>query len=260
MLVLLVEAPASAASLIQYVTKTSALNSTSPKQLSMTCPAGYVAISGGARITGGSAQVTISKMRPHSAIQPGHMSFEAREDADGYQSNWKFSATAICYYKPAGFTYIERASQSTSGMVTAGRCEDQQVLGTGYITGGAVLKGMYELEGRKLLAFGPAHSPGSPTELNVTTVSVCADEQLPGIRMVHVSSPINTSVQKYVSASCPAGTTLSGVMGRLGGSTTNVVVDSFDVDGNGVRVGGQTEGLATDISWNVTATAVCTTA
>jgi hypothetical protein len=79
----LVASPAQAVVGLQYVTSTTASDSTSPRSLAVICPSGTVAINGGAYITGAIGSVSVRQLRPAQLFGVTFLSVVAQEDPDG---------------------------------------------------------------------------------------------------------------------------------------------------------------------------------
>jgi hypothetical protein len=82
----------------QSVRATSASNSTSPKQVSVDCPAGKRAVGGSARLAGFISEValTASSGEGSDPAAPNSWFASAREVGAGTASNWSIRVDAIC--------------------------------------------------------------------------------------------------------------------------------------------------------------------
>ena len=94
---LAVASPAQAVPGLQYVTASTASDSTTPKALTISCPSGTAAIGGGAYLNGAIGSGLLRQVRPFRGRLGGYgLNVVADEDTDGFAGSWSLTATAVC--------------------------------------------------------------------------------------------------------------------------------------------------------------------
>lgn len=78
---------------LEVINGQSAINSVNPKFLELSCPAGKRVHGVGGEIVGGNGQVRLTEMRATSLTT---VTVRAAEDEDGFGSDWKVRAYAVC--------------------------------------------------------------------------------------------------------------------------------------------------------------------
>jgi hypothetical protein len=110
--VVLPATPAAAVPGRVVVTATSLSNSLSPKGVTASCPAGTVALGGGAKITGGAHHVRIVRSSP---LLGADWVASAWEDSYGYAGDWSVTAWLICAPAPPGYQIVTVTTTSDPG-------------------------------------------------------------------------------------------------------------------------------------------------
>jgi hypothetical protein len=226
--------PAAAVAGLQYMTATSAFDSTSPKTLVLTCPGGRAVIGGGAHLTGALGQATMRQIEPIRVNGIGALRVIAEEDPDGFAGSWMVSAAAVCIAPPAGLRYVRvSATDPGSAWATAG-CGRDHVIGGGYVASetAAVKAAGIETDARNraYVSTEPSRVPGALVPVTSTAIAVCASVPLPGQTQVTVATPENSADGKTAIATCPVGTQVIGIGGDLYGFRAHTVIDDFQIN------------------------------
>src|SRR5215207_832918 len=157
--------PAAAIPGLGNVSAATVVDSSVFKSATANCPAGQRVIGGGARLTAGTSEVSLTRMAPDAAGTAYQAS--AYEDADGFAGNWGLTVTAICANMPPGYAIVTATSpvgSPATATITATCPANSRVLGTG----GAVSPG----RGVVLLT-GTVPSPTvGPTSVTVTGAEI----------------------------------------------------------------------------------------
>ena len=89
-------APAYAVPGLTTVTLTGALDSTTVKTVTATCPAGTAVIGGGGHAVDSPFHILLTGLRPVVTVFGSGYQVTATEDESGFGSNWRLRAYAIC--------------------------------------------------------------------------------------------------------------------------------------------------------------------
>ncbi|MEU8006177.1 hypothetical protein AB0B66_33890 [Catellatospora sp. NPDC049111] len=257
-----IQSPAEAVAGIQYVTSTSATDSSAAKTVVVHCPIGTVSIGGGAQLTGATGQATIRQITPTTVLGRGALVVIGNEDSDGYAGTWNITATSVCIPTPAGFRYV-RVTVSDPALVWAtADCAGQRIIGSGYTvspTAKAMATGIQiDNRDRAYLSVEPGNVPGAVTPVTGTVTAVCADSRLPGTVQVSASTPQNSANPQTVTVTCPAGTQIVHIGGDLWRVRGHSVIDDFQiVPPNRVTVTGYEDELGNPNVWATEAYATC---
>jgi hypothetical protein len=256
--------PALAAIGAQYVTGSSATDSTGPKSVVLLCPAGTVPVGGGASITGAGAggQVMIRQVRPLRWIGLNHVVVTADEDPTGYAGVWSLSATAFCVPAPSGLRYLTATATDPAQASASVSCGSQHLIGSGFGASatGSVKAAGTDLAGNRATArVERSVVPGATTPVTASATAVCADRPLPGVVQVTRSTATVPAASQFAAVGCPAGTEVIGVGGALHSADDHVVLNGFMVVGSGGgRAVGYWDGLGgAPERWAVSVTATC---
>jgi hypothetical protein len=270
----LTAAPADAVSGLTRVTKSSASNSRTRKQVAAVCPAGTRVVGGGGTVVNGGGQVVIQRLEPQRTTAGDRFVVAAREDQTGFAGSWRLTAHALCADPLPGQQITSNPLRASSDAVQSqlALCPSGQTQ-IGY--GGRVDNGAGQVHVTELFDFfGPPvgvtflrareDADGYAGSWGVTPFAVCVDATaVNGFVGVAALSP-SSSGNKSVSLSCPAGTQVHSAGGALlSGSLQlapgNLIIDKIAVDPSVTRVtvrGAEDENGTTD-TWAVRAVALC---
>ncbi len=258
-------APAYAVPGLQYVTTSSAMNSTSPKSLALVCPSGRVPINGGAYLTGAIGNATLRQIVPLQIFGAPFLSVVAEEDADGYAGSWSVTATAVCIPTPAGFSFVSASGSDPSSAWVTASCGSKHIIGSGYIVSptASMMAAGAEIDSRNraYLSVEWSQVPGSATPVTGTAVAVCADAPLPGLRQLSTTSPVDSINGKTATTVCPTGTQVVGIGGDLWWLRHYTVIDDFAIypAANSTSVTGYENELGNPDGWGIDTYALCAT-
>src|SRR5262245_20957593 len=177
--------PAEAVSGLTRVTKISASDSTTAKQVTAMCPAGKRIFGGGAEIVNGQGQAVVQRLQPRSTATDDRFVVGAREDSNGYAGAWRLRAFAVCADPLPGQQIIATTAptSSDSQQSLVGLCpNDQREVGFGgRINNGAGqvrLSDLYDFFGppSSLLIVGAREDPdGYAGQWSLSSYIICAD-------------------------------------------------------------------------------------
>jgi hypothetical protein len=260
----LTAAPAAhAATGIEYISTTSSSDSTSPKSLVVTCPAGKVPINGSAYLTGAVGNALIRQIVPLQIFGGMFLSVVADEDADGYAGSWSVTATAVCVPTPSGYSLVSASLTDPSSAWVTVACGTKRVVGGGYIvspTGSMMATGIEtDSRNRAYLSAERTLLPGSASSVTGTVVAVCVDANALPVRQVSATGPINSTSPKSLTTTCPAGTQVVGVGGDLWWLRHHTVIDDFRINSatNSVTITGYEDQIGNPDGWAIDTYAVC---
>jgi hypothetical protein len=248
-----------------FVQATSASNSDTSKSVTAFCPAGKVVHGAGGKITDtGDGDVVLAAAMPDVALT----SVTARGEEHGiFSGNWTVTAYAICRAAPANMQLVtaDSANDSVSPKTTPAVCPaGLSLYGMGFDlhnTFGEVSPDDVEPSFGLTLATVTAYennSYGDPWY--TTTAAICGDPAATMQRVSQLSALLDSSSPKTVDASCPVGTFLTGVGGRLDSMEGNGILSAVKPDNalTKAHARGVEDGLH-DVDWHVSAYAVCVT-
>lgn len=256
------QSPAAAVAGIQYVTSTSATDSSAAKTVVLYCPAGTASIGGGAYLTGATGQATIRQIAPTTVLGRNALVVIGTEDSDGYSGTWNITATSVCVPTPAGLRYVRATVGDPSLVWATADCAGQRIIGSGYTvspTAKAMATGIQiGASNRAYLSVEPGNLPGSVTPVTGTVTAVCADQQLPGTVRVSVSSAQDSANPKTVIVTCPAGTQIVHLGADLWRVRGHSVLDDLRIiQPNRIVVTGYEDELGNPDVWAAEAYATC---
>jgi hypothetical protein len=268
-------APSQAASGLTRVTKVSASDSTTSKQVAAVCPAGKRVVGGGAEIVNGRGQVVLQRLQPVRTATDERYAAGAREDATGYGRDWRLRVFAVCADPLPGQQIISstapRTSDSQQSLV--GLCPNgQREIGFGgrINNGGGQVRftDLYDFFGppSSLLIVGAREElDGYAGQWSLSSYTICADEAAASdFVLVAAPSPTN-STNKATTVTCPAGTRVhtAGAQLRADGigqaTTASLVIDKVGIDPalTSVTVRAVEDQAGTNAAWSVIAFALC---
>jgi len=265
---LTVAEPAAALPGLQRVVVNTATDSTNTKRAVARCPIGTQVVGGGASIVNGVGQVLLTGYRMVDSV-PDYVLVSATEDQDLYSGSWALYAYAICAAPVAGVQIVSNSSAggSPSNQTVIVSCPaGTQVFGMGgWIDGGngqVILDAVYVLAGLTGVgAIGVEDEDGYAANWVVTAFAVCAPP-VSGQQSVSAQQPpsgFDSTSPKTVTLSCPAGTAVHGIGGRLQGAlqdnTLDDLVPSAALDSVIVKAYEDQDGEPD--GWFLTAIAIC---
>jgi hypothetical protein len=220
--------PAHAVPGLAQVTNTTVADSNVFKGVSVDCPAGKLAVGGGASIGGGGAGVAVT----HFAPLPGGTGFGAKayEDKDGFVGNWTLTVHAVCADPLAGYEIKEATSlpgSPSEASMVAFCSAGKQLLGTGAEVspgrGDVILTGSIPIVSAPngVRAVGQETEGGFLDNWTVSAWAICADP-VPGHTVVAATTPIDSPPLKAALVTCPAGTAAHGTGMHISGGVGEV--------------------------------------
>ena len=267
--------PSQAVSGLTRVTKVSASNSNTNKQIAAVCPTGKRVLGGGAEIVNGQGQVVLQQLQPRRTATDDRFVVGAREDGGGFAGAWRLRAFAICADPLPGQQIIvstaPRSSDPQQSIVGLCPTGQREVGFGGKINNGAGqvrLTDLYDFFGppSSLLIVGAREDPdGYAGQWSLSSYTICANESATnGFVLAAAVSPTN-SQSKSVTVTCPAGTKVHTTgaqlrVDQIGQAITNsLVIDKITVDPSltsaTVRTVEDQNGTAG--AWSVVAFALC---
>jgi hypothetical protein len=239
---------------LQIVSATSATNSID-KSITATCPVGKNVIGTGAELNGALGDVVIDEIIP-TATTVTATGFENGASA----RNWNIRAYAICANPLPGLQIVSAtsANNSVNKSITARCPAGKSVTGTGAELTGAL--GDVAIDEiipslTSVLATG-FENGASARNWNIRAYAICANP-LPGLQIVSATSA-NNSVNKSITATCPAGKVVTGTGAELTGALGDVFIDDQTPTATTVVATGFENG-ASARNWNIRAYAICAT-
>lgn len=221
-----VAAPASAVPGLVFVSGVSAFDSTSSKEALAVCPTGTRILGGGGYLSGGGRQVGFVRLQ---ALGSSDRFAVGAAENGAYASSWRVHAYGICGQAPAGLGYISFQTVSDSNgykIATASCPAGKRLISVGARTtngGGNVV--IDDLRPNATLTSatvtGYEDEAGYAGNWSLWAYGVCANP-LPGLQLVTVTSAVN-SIDKAISAPCPAGKRLHGVGAETNGGVGQAI-------------------------------------
>jgi hypothetical protein len=238
---------------------TSPSNSLTSKSATVSCPAGDQVLGVGGGIGNGSGQVIVDdwmQLNPTQAAVRG-------VEANPFASNWTAGSTAICAAPLAGrVQVIDTSAATTYDKYETATCPaGRQLVGVGAdILGGngdVMIEEMVpDLPTNSVTVLAHEVNP-TPANWQARASAVCA-YPLPGAIRVFNTSASSSRDSKTVTASCPAGTVVTGTGAETNSSGGEAGIESIEptafIDGVTARA---TEINPTGLSWTVSAFALC---
>jgi hypothetical protein len=249
----------------EQVSALGAFDSSSNKSVTVSCPNGKQVTGGGGGMPFLTGQVVLRQVRPNAALTS--VTVQGAEDQNGQAAGWAVNAMAICATPPGGLQRVSATSPSDSSnkSVTAACPAGKRLLGTGAeLAGGGgqvALNDIIPGSGLQSVTVRALEDEdGTAATWSLTAHAICSNP-VAGRERVVAMSPTDSS-NKTVTATCPAGTRLTGVGGELAGGGGEVVLDGLFPSPALTRV----EVLASEDddgtagNWSVRAFAICAAA
>ncbi len=247
------------------VSATSSTDSTSFRTVVAYCPAGKSITGVGAAITGGAGDVVLEGYAPvHGSSD--YAIAEANEDVTGYAGNWSLTVYAFCVTMNPAIVIVSAATSATSDdyKVASVACpEGDESIGVGgWINSGAGQVYLNDVYPPGVLSGGGAIGVevlnGYEGLWSIRAFAVCVPWSSQ-ISEVDAESVSDASTPKTVSASCPAGTYIHGLGGRIdqdiAHETLNVVVPNRNLTAETIR--GYADEYGQPLPWAIIAIAIC---
>jgi DNA-binding XRE family transcriptional regulator len=258
----LVATPAQAVPGLVDVTVGSANDSTSPKTVTVNCPAGTRLYGIPAELQGAFGNVTLDDVTPNAALTSATVT--AYENG-AYASSWRLLGRAICGSPTAGLqrVFVNSASNSTSPKTVTAACPaGTRLYGLGGQLTGAVgnvfFDDMTPSSGLTSATMTAYENGAYASNWQLTSYAICAN---PAATMVRIttSTVSDSNSPKSVTSTCPNGTDVHGIGGELNGAVGNVVIDGIDTLGGTLLFGDVSayENGAYGSNWSATAYAIC---
>lgn len=258
----MIATPVQAVAGLQYVSSSTVSDSSTSKALTVFCPTGTAAISGGAYLTGATGSAIIRQIAPfRGRLGLYGVYVVADEDPDGYDGSWSLSATAVCVPTPAGIAYVSQTAADPALLWVTADCGAKRIIGSGYKVSSTALMMAAGAElnfNRAYLSVEPSRVPGAVVPVTGTAIAVCADASLPGLRTVEVRGATDSVNGKTTFAVCPSGTQVVGVGGGLVAFRGHTVIDDFTIASpTYAYITGYEDQGGNPQDWSVAVTAVC---
>jgi hypothetical protein len=263
---LVITAPAMAVpGLIVTIDWSSATASEPFKSANAVCPAGKVLLGGGADIVTGGSEVRLTSMVPSPLFFPTHSYLATAREDDSYAGNWTMYAWAICGTGVTGWQVVSHSGTASAGTNILGigvSCPaGKKVIGTGgAATGGShfVLNGIAPSAALTNVKVEIASDETASGPFGGNAYAICVNP-VPGQQRVAVTSA-ESSVNKLVTATCPAGTKLHGT-GADNSGGDQVYLDRVGLFGPGAVSGSDVavheDQTGYSENWSATAYAIC---
>lgn len=256
-----VAAPAHAVAAPSIESASTANDGTSPKSISVSCPAGTRVYGVAAQISGAQGAATLDDLTPNVGLTSVFIT--AYENGD--PGDWRLIGRAYCGSPTANIqrVTVASASNSTSPKSVSVTCPaGLRLYGLGGELTGAVGNVFFDdltPNAGLTSAFITAYENGAyASNWSLSGYAICAN---PAATMLRVSATTTSdSVSpKEASAPCPSGTRVHGVGAELTGAVGNVVIDGFG------PIGGTTLHGSVDAyehgefsgNWSATAYGIC---
>jgi hypothetical protein len=245
---------------INLTAVTSPFNSAN-KSATVTCPTGDQILGMGGGIDSGAGQVIVDDWMQLNPTQGAVRGVEATP----FSGSWLAGATGICAAPLPGRVQViaTSASSSVDKFVTATCPAGKRLVASGADIlsgrGNVMIERMVpDLTTNSVTVLGHEQNP-TPDNWQDRATAICANS-LPGLVRVFVTSPSNSTTSKTATASCPAGTVLTGTGAETLSSGGQAAVESIEPNLflNGVTARG-TELRPTNLNWTVTAFGICAT-
>jgi hypothetical protein len=227
------------------------------KTVTATCPAGKRLLGAGGEIDGGGRQVVLEDVRADNMTSVTVQGVEAEA---GTIVDWRARAYAICANPVGGLERIAATSPSDSinpkGAIAT--CPaGKQLVGAGAELGGGggeVTLGRVVPSNSTVQANGFEDETGAGGSWFVRAIAICAATS----ERVVATSP-NDSLTKSVTATCPAGTQVTGVGGDITAGGGQVFLEELLPFQTDARAAGAEDDNGFSGNWFVRSYAICAT-
>lgn len=243
---------------LQVVSAVTVANSSSPKNVVATCPAGKRVVGTGVYIDGVDGQVVLDDFVPGAST----VMVTAYEDQDGTDANWWLRAFAVCADPLPGLEIVTATSASNSlpSKATSATCSSgRRSLGGGAVitggTGQVVLDTVLPNSG-DTYARAYEDADGTTANWSLTTYAICANAPA-GLETVTTSIP-SDSADKSAWATCAPGKQPLGLGWDIGAKEPGRIgIDVAMPTSTGAVVAARENGPTVDSDWDLAARVVC---
>lgn len=258
--VLVAASPVHAIPGLVSVSAISAIDSSTTKTATATCPSGTTVVGGGGYAYALGGQPFITGLRPIVSIFGTGYQTTATEDASGFAGNWYAYTYALCAPAPPGLSYQWTVSptNSQSARTATTTCPaGTHVLSTGAAIGGggahvALRSVLPSANLAQLTAQAHEGENGYGGSWSLTSWAICAD--VPGLERV-IAYP--TSYPTSATAVCPAPKRVHGAGGSVNGAAAEVRLRGVYPSMNSAFAVGGEDGSGYPGTWYPTAVAIC---
>jgi hypothetical protein len=238
----------------------STFDSVTSKSVTVFCPGNTRVIGTGYATIGAEGNIIVNTLMPTTRF----VTVSAGEDQDGTTAAWRVEAQAVCASQPVGHTIVTATSasaqapdRSANATCPAGRA----VIGAGFAINstrsGQLSVSNLTITTNTVFGVGLDDQDGFPGSWSLTTYAICANP-LPGLQLVTVNSPEDSSMAKANDAFCPTGKRATGQGWVMGGSGEVFLTDAAVLNlGVGHVAFEDDDGYAP--SWGMGATVICAT-
>jgi hypothetical protein len=243
---------------LERVSEFSPLDSANQKVLFGSCPGGKVLTGVGADINTFNGQVLLNALNFGGAE---NILLSGVEDETGNPANWSITSYLICAPGSRREFTTSFADSDPKNVNLPCPITAQQVTGIG----GVVLNGNREVLLDRFRPDPPNNAlvtafeddGGFSGNWQLSGNEICTTP-FPGQEIVS-NSTAQTSVNKQVTATCPAGKKVVGVAGEVVNGLGQVLLDDMrpSADLNSVVLNGLEDETGTSLSWGLTARAIC---
>jgi hypothetical protein len=193
---------------LEVVSGVTLQDSSSPKSISVGCPRGKMALSGGAYVEGGvnaSQSVHIDGLVPY-VIGSGFLEATASEWAGGFDEDWRLHVYAVCGDRPKGFEINTAYSTTDSNFLHSAVAEcttGKKLIGFGGQASTApgprvALTGIFPAAHMDRVLVQAYEEEGGESNIWTTeAIAVCADP-IPGMYVLPQSSLNDSTTSKFV--------------------------------------------------------------
>lgn len=251
------------------VSKSSALDSTSAKSVTVPCPSGELVMGSGAQINiATSGKAALGSITPLPGLSG--VNAVAYETGSGTTANWSLKAYAVCGVPSGGLQLVTKTTSiNSSNKVATATCPTgTKVIGTGAQVStsdpGKVVLSSIAPNNTLASVRSAAVELGSGTTNNwyLKSYAICvAPSVVPALQWIAADGTPSSNHDRAVTISCPSGKHLLDAGGELlttGADPTHLVIDEITpISLYSVTVVGAEAVGGTSQVWNVAAYAIC---
>jgi hypothetical protein len=250
---------------------TPSLPSSVAKSATASCPPNTVVFGAGAKIVDGGGSVHVTDIIP----DPNLLSVTAHGTENGqYLPDWRVIAYAICAPPGNHAPYRVTAPSAANGSSVAPRsafafCQSGEVLfGSGFElnnAGGDVFIVEMEPEVSSLgdefvEVEGREDGPNVTRNWDITAYAICGQPAGATVDWISATSALDSdATNSATTAECPAGSTVTGIGGKVSDNFDDVMQDRFSVNDllSATTATGREDGNNVVGDWSETAFAIC---